>query len=126
MRRKKRNLLYNSLQEDPLSGVINLFDVAMVFSVSLMVAIVTYIGVREFLSLENVTLVKNPGTPQMEIIVKKGRQLERYKVTDQKGVGRGVKLGTAYRLESGEVVYVPEETAEGHVPEEPTKGKEEK
>ena len=113
MRRNKRNLLYNSLPEDPTSGVINLFDVAMVFSVSLMIAIVTYIGVSEFLSLENVTLVKNPGTPQMEIIVKKGKQIERYKATDQKGVGRGVKLGTAYRLESGEVVYVPEEPAEG-------------
>jgi hypothetical protein len=110
LKRNKKRLLYNSLQEDPLSGVVNLFDVAMVFSVSLMVAVVSYMGIREFLSAEDLTLLKNPGSAQMEIIIKKGTKIEKYKATDQKGVGRGEKLGTAYRLESGEVIYVPEET----------------
>jgi hypothetical protein len=113
LKRDKKRLLYNSLQEDPLGGVVNLFDVAMVFSVSLMVAVVFYMGIREFLSTENLTLLKNPGSAQMEIIIKKGKKIEKYKATDQKGVGRGEKLGTAYRLESGEVIYVPEETEKG-------------
>ncbi|MFW5894115.1 MAG: DUF2149 domain-containing protein [Verrucomicrobiota bacterium] len=44
----------------------------------------------------------------MEIIRKKGRKLERYRVSTKQLGGEGEKLGTAYRLKSDEVVYIPE------------------
>lgn len=44
----------------------------------------------------------------MEIIKKKGLKIEKYRATSLELGGEGEKLGTAYRLKSGEVVYVPE------------------
>jgi hypothetical protein len=53
-------------------------------------------------------LVKNPNTDQMEIITKKGEQIERYKSTDTIGEGEGQRAGVAYRLKDGSFIYVPE------------------
>ena len=44
---------------DPMANLVNLFDVAMVFSVALMVAFVIQSRMTEFLSAEDVTFVKN-------------------------------------------------------------------
>ncbi len=108
-RPKAHRRLLSPSDDDPLSGVANLFDVAMVFAVALLLAIVTYYSLPELLSAQDeVTLVKNPGQPNMEIIKKKGLKLEKYRMTLKTLGGEGTRLGTAYRLKSGEVVYVPE------------------
>ena len=52
---------------DPLSVVVNLFDVAMVFAVALMVAMVMHMNMTEVFGQENFTIVKNPGKENMEI-----------------------------------------------------------
>jgi hypothetical protein len=54
--------------------------------------------------------VKNPGKENMEIIQKKGREIETYKASSQtqNGGTRGKRLGTAYQLEDGRIIYVPE------------------
>jgi len=96
-------------EDDPLGGVANLFDLGMVFAVALLIAMVRYLSLPELLTRDqDVTIVKNPGRPDMVILRKKGIRLERLKLTTQEIGGEGVKLGTAYRLKSGEVVYVPE------------------
>ncbi len=95
-------------EEEPLRYVANLFDVAMVFAVALLLAVVAYSNLPELLSEKDVTIVKNPGAPDMEIIVKKGTEIKKYNISTQIAGGRGVKLGSAYRLETGEIVYVPE------------------
>lgn len=95
-------------EEDPLRYVANLFDVAMVFAVALLLAVVAYSNLPEILSEKDVTIVKNPGAPDMEIIVKKGTEIKKYNISKEIAGGRGVKLGSAYRLVTGEVVYVPE------------------
>ena len=46
---------------DPLSVVVNLFDVAMVFAVALMVAMVMHMNMTEVFGQEDFTIVKNPG-----------------------------------------------------------------
>ncbi len=94
--------------DDPLSGMANLFDLAMVFAVALMVAMVAHLRMTDFLTQENVTMVKNPGKSDMEVIVKKGKKIERYKGSEGSGQGKGKKIGVAYELESGEIIYVPE------------------
>ena len=55
---------------DPLSVVVNLFDVAMVFAVALMVAMVMHMNMTEVFTQEDFTIVKNPGKDNMEIIRK--------------------------------------------------------
>ncbi len=51
---------------DPLSVVVNLFDVAMVFAVALMVAMVMHMNMTEVFGQEDFTIVKNPGKENME------------------------------------------------------------
>jgi len=105
----KRRLLREE-DNDPMAVLTNLFDVAMVFAVALMVALVTRFNMSEIFSQEDYTVVKNPGTEQMEIITKKGEKIERYTPSDdQSNTGtRGKRVGTAYQLPSGEIIYVPE------------------
>ena len=74
----KRNLLRKEEDSDPMSVVSNLFDVAMVFAVALMVALVTRYNMTEMFSQEDFTMVKNPGKENMEIITKEGQKINRY------------------------------------------------
>lgn len=109
--RRHRGPIADSEDNDPLSSLTNLFDVAMVFAVALMVALVTRFNMTEMFSQEDFTIVKNPGSEQMEIITKKGETIERYTPSEdqssQQG-SRGKRVGTAYQLESGEIIYIPE------------------
>lgn len=107
----KRNLLRRDDDSDPMSVVSNLFDVAMVFAVALMVALVSRYNMTEMLSQEDFTMVKNPGKENMEIITKEGEKINRYTPSDDqsdKSGKRGKKVGIAYELENGEIIYVPE------------------
>ena len=103
-------MLHSDGDVDPMSTVANLFDVAMVFAVALMVTLVARFNMSEIFSKEDFTMVKNPGKENMEIITKEGNQIKRYTPSEsqeQQGQ-RGRRVGTAYELESGEIVYVPE------------------
>jgi hypothetical protein len=93
-----------------MSLVSNLFDVAMVFAVALMVALVTKFNMTEVFSRDDYTIVKNPGTDKMEIITKQGEKITKYSAGDeQQSAGqKGRKVGVAYELETGEIIYVPE------------------
>ena len=109
MKHTGRYLVSPELSEvDPMSSLVNLFDVAMVFAVALMVAFAIQSRMTEFLTAEDAAFVKNAGKKDMEIIVKKNHKITRYKSEQSSGSGRGRRVGTAYMLESGEVIYVPE------------------
>jgi hypothetical protein len=97
-----------SEESDPMANLVNLFDAAMVFAVALMVAFAIQSRMTEFLTAEDATFVKNAGKDNMEIIVKKNNKITRYKSEKSSGSGRGRRVGIAYQLESGEVIYVPE------------------
>ncbi|MGN0222254.1 MAG: DUF2149 domain-containing protein [Prevotella sp.] len=112
MRSRRRNRLTHDTDDDPMSVVSNLFDVAMVFAVALMVALVSRYNMTEMFSKEDFTMVKNPGKENMEIITKEGEKINKYTPSqDQsnKSGNRGKKVGIAYQLENGEIIYVPEE-----------------
>ena len=107
---RKRRLLKDGDDHDPMAVLTNLFDVAMVFAVALMVALVTRFDMTEMFSQEDFTMVKNPGTDRMEIITKKGETIEKYTPSEEQenNGSRGRRVGTAYQLDSGEIIYVPE------------------
>lgn len=97
---------------DPLTVVVNLFDVAMVFAVSLMVAMVMNMNMTEVFTQEDFSVVKNPGKENMEIITKRGGKIEKYTPSKDKSDASSIKgrrVGVAYELENGEVYYVPED-----------------
>lgn len=107
---RTRNRLLQQGDDDPMQTVANLFDVAMVFAVALMVALVTHFNMSELFSKENFTMIKNPGKDNMEIITKEGQQIKHYTPSDEQQISgkRGRKVGVAYQLENGEIIYVPE------------------
>lgn len=108
---RRRSSLRSADDSDPLSVVVNLFDVAMVFAVSLMVAIVMHMDMTEFFGGQDFSIVKNPGTDQMEIITRKGKEIERYTPGQDptKPAGnKGRKVGVAYELDDGRIIYLPE------------------
>lgn len=107
----RRNLLKKEDDTDPMSSVANLFDVAMVFAVALMVALVSMYQMTEIFSSEDFTIVKNPGKDNMEIITRQGEQIHKYTPSDeaQQNGNKGRRVGIAYELENGQIIYVPEE-----------------
>ena len=103
-------------EEDPLAGIANLFDVSVVFIVGLMISLFSVYRMGDLVDPQSeVTMVKTNASGQREIIVKKGTSITAYKVTGQQSTGNGERLGTAYRLANGQVIYVPE-AADGQVP----------
>ncbi|MDR1866307.1 MAG: DUF2149 domain-containing protein [Bacteroidales bacterium] len=110
-RKRRHSSLRQKETEDvnPMTAVANLFDVSIVFAVALMVALTVRFRMTEFFSQEDFTIMKNPGKENMEIITKKGNKIERYtpdpSQTDATSA-RGRRLGTAYELENGEIIYV--------------------
>jgi hypothetical protein len=96
-------------EEDPLSGVANLFDVSIVFIVGLMITLFSVYRMGDLMdATSEVTMVKTNAQGEQEIIVKKGTEITAYKVTGKTMAGDGERLGTAYRLASGQIIYVPE------------------
>jgi hypothetical protein len=93
---------------DPLDGIVNLFDVAIVLAVGFLVAALAAAGVSGLLTSENMTIVTNPGTPEMQVIVKEGDQITKLDMQSGAEVaGVGTLIGSFYRLADGTVVYVP-------------------
>ena len=95
---------------DPMSGVVNLFDAAVVFIAALLLALMTVFDAKEIFSKDsNMTIVKRNDRGEMTVIRKKGRRIQAVKMTREQAEGRGTRLGTAYRLEDGSMIYVPED-----------------
>ena len=96
--------------EDPLAGLANLFDVSVAFIVALLIALFALFSSGAMLDKNSsVTMVKTSSDGSTEIITKEGAEIKVQKVTDKSLSGQGTRLGTAYRLANGQVVYVPED-----------------
>lgn len=110
--RQHRHGLYGPTRgedEDPLAGLANLFDVSVAFIVALLIALFTLLSSAELLNPDsNVTLVKQNADGSMDIISKERERIKVTRVTDETMSGQGTRLGVAYRLPNGQVVYVPE------------------
>lgn len=100
--------------EDPMSSVANLFDVAMVFAIGLMVMILLYLSIPEVLTQTDMTIVKNPGQQNMEVIVKSGERIERLDMMNETVQAEIVgEMGRIYRTEGGGMIYVPANMTDG-------------
>jgi len=109
LKRRRRFDRYDEPLEDPISGVANLFDASVAFIVSMMIALFMAYNMLDLVNPKSeVTITKKNADGQMEIITKSGKEIKVKKVTDKKLSGEGVRLGTAYQLKDGRVVYVPE------------------
>jgi len=89
--------------DDPLAGMVNLFDLAIVFAVGLIVALAA--AIRD----GRLTHAGLRSAPELE--VQEGSRTIKYRGSQEKARGAGHRIGTAFRLPSGEVVYVPDDSA---------------
>jgi len=118
MKRKTRKW-DESAEDDPGAGLVNLFDVWIAFAVALLLATVSYFSASVAKSPQTQNSSGSPAA--MEMIQRARMKLDRYRVSRESAGGDGQRLGTAYRLQSGEVIYVPdgegapnEKSASGH------------
>ena len=95
--------------DDPILSLVNLIDVFLVIIAALLLAVGN--NPVNPLTSEKVTVIRNAGQANMEVIIKDGAKVEKFKAGDGAGEGRGVKAGVAYRMADGSMVYVPEAPA---------------
>jgi hypothetical protein len=93
---------------DPLDGVVNLFDVAIILAVAFLLAALAGVGLTDVLSSKDMTIVKNPGQSDMQVIVKQGDSVMQLNLQPGQQVsGVGTLIGQFYQLADGTTVYVP-------------------
>jgi hypothetical protein len=95
-KRGRRRRLHE--EEDPLSGVANLFDVAMIFALGLLVALLIQMNMQEALT--------NP--EKMKEIIERGKVMEMSPTEEQVTISGDIEeSGTLYEIKQGEnTVYV--------------------
>jgi hypothetical protein len=93
-------------EHDPLAGLVNLFDLWMVFSIALLIVFVGSSSRHRDAGAESDTSTRpSEGPAKFE----QARSIERYRLSREELTGAGERLGMAYRLPSGEIVCVPDD-----------------
>ncbi|HOI51854.1 MAG TPA: DUF2149 domain-containing protein [Azonexus sp.] len=100
-------LLHEPETEDPILSVVNLIDIFLVIIAALLITVAKNPLINPF-NKQDVTVITDAGKPSMEVLVKKGEKIEKYKASGQIGGGDGEKAGVAYKMKDGSMVYVPE------------------
>lgn len=100
-------LLDEDEELNPILSAVNLVDVFLVIIAALLIALAQ--NPLSVFSTEDVTVIKNPGQENMEMIIKKGKEIKQYKSSNEIGSGEGARAGVAYRMADGSFIYVPEE-----------------
>lgn len=104
MRFKQIHLLGEE-DDDPMLSAVNLVDVFLVLVVALLTAVAVQ-SQRD--AQQSVTIIRNAGKPDMEVVVReKGREVK-FRGAGSASQGQGVRAGIAYRLEDGNIIYMPE------------------
>ncbi len=91
--------------DDPMLSAVNLVDVFLVLVVALLTAVAVQTQTN---ANESVTIIRNPGQPDMEVVVREQGKEVRFKGAGSAAQGQGVRAGVAYQLEDGNIVYIPE------------------
>lgn len=106
---RKRRAWQHTGDDDPLSGLINLFDLWIVVVIALTLALLQSAATLDSSEASNSTVAEESSekASAAEQIDTATQRLPRFRRSESELSGQGELLGTAYRLQSGEVVYVP-------------------
>jgi hypothetical protein len=96
-------------EDDPLDGMVNLFDLWMVFSIALLIVVASSSRQRGTRLAQGADSSHSKLAP--EVSLQQARAIQHDRFSREKRDGSGERLGTAFRLASGEVVCVPDPLA---------------
>lgn len=111
MARKRKHLGMIGGEGDdnnPLSIMANLFETGLVFALGFMVSLINAMSMMDVFNPDAKVTVTTERKDGIQIMVKDGQKTTIRRMTKNMGEGDGEKLGIAYRLEDGSVIYVPE------------------
>ncbi len=114
LRRHRRRHPIPDRNGDPMESMGNLFDVAILIGVGFLIMALSSFGLNDILGKDDLTVVKNPGKTDMTIITREKGKIVKLQSTDTQAEGPGAAIGTVYRLETGQVVWVPESESTGN------------
>ena len=81
-------LLHEPETEDPILSVVNLIDIFLVIIAALLITVAQNPLINPF-NQQDVTVITDPGKPTMEVLIKKGEKIEKYKASGEIGFGDG-------------------------------------
>lgn len=115
MRRSRQGLglISSEGDDDLLSGVANLFDIGVVFALGFMVALISALSLLDIFDPDQRVTITKEREDGLEVIIRENQQTTIRRLTQNVGSGDGTRLGTAYRLADGSVIYVPENETPG-------------
>ncbi|WP_228384466.1 DUF2149 domain-containing protein [Rhodocyclus gracilis] len=100
-------LLHEAESDDPILSVVNIIDIFLVIIAALLITVAQNPILNAF-TKHSLTVITDAGKPTMEMLIKDGEKVERYKASGAMGEGQGDKVGAAYRMKDGSMIYVPE------------------
>jgi hypothetical protein len=95
--------------DDPLSAVANLFDLGFVLAISFMVSLIMALNTLSLTDPDAKVTITTERKDGLQIMVKEGEKTTIRRMTKNIGSGDGERLGIAYKLPDGTVIYVPED-----------------
>lgn len=102
-------MLRGASDDDPLANVANLFEAGILLALGFLVALISALNLVAMYDADSkVTITTEKADGSLEVVVKDGQKTTVRRVTKQVGSGDGTRLGVAYRLADGTVIYVPE------------------
>ena len=106
---RRRRFSGDLADDDPLSLVPNLFDLSIVLAIAFLLTALGALNISEFVQKSDEwTLIRKNQAGQTEVLTRDHETLQLQKLSARKAGGQGVRLGVAYELEDGEVIYVPD------------------
>ena len=110
MRRPRRRRFAEAMaDDDPLSLVPNLFDLSIVLAIAFLLTALGALGLRDLVrSSDDWTLLRRTQSGQTEVLTRRNKSIRIHRLSPRKAGGQGLRLGVAYELGDGQVIYVPD------------------
>ena len=106
----KKRLWDDAEGDDPAAGLINLFDVWIAFAAALLLSVVSYMNKPQPTTAQSEKTAAEQRGETLDDIETQRMRAERFQESRASKSGEGERLGTAYRLKSGEIIYVRDKT----------------
>lgn len=110
MRRiRRRRFMDSTADDDPLSLVPNLFDLSIVLAIAFLLTALGALSLGDMMrSSDDWVLLRRSESGQTEVLSREGKTIRIQRLSAREAGGQGMRLGVAYELENGEVIYVPD------------------